>query len=186
MKKVFFPVMVIFIIIFAVTLSPSYGQQKGSLNPCDLFTKADAEALFKETISEGQAATTSMPAGVSCKYVYKKGGSYGVTLKVSTRDALKQEGIYDSPKDVFSRQKKARMASESTAKKVKVIPGLGDDAFWNGFDLWILKGDYFINIIPSSYLAGTFKNSEAMEKARYDQDLALSQKVATTVLQKIK
>lgn len=179
--------MVVFITIFAVTLSPSYGQQKGSLNPCNLFTKADAEALFKETVSEGQAAATSMPAGVSCKYVYKKkGGSYGVTIKVSERDALKQEGMYDSPKDLFSRQKKARMASESTAKKVKVIPGLGDDAFWNGFDLWILKGDYFIKIITSSYLAGTFKNTEEMEKARYDQDLALSQKVATAVLQRIK
>jgi hypothetical protein len=157
------------------------------VDPCALLTKADVEALVNETVSDGQIEKTSTPQGASCKYSYKKkGAAYGVKVKVSATDALKQEGFFSSAKDVFARQKKARMASEDTAKKVKVIPALGDDAFWNGFDLWILKGDYCINIAAHSYLAGTFKNSEAMEKARYDQDLAFSQKVAGKVLPRIR
>ena len=128
-----------------------------------------------------------MPAAVSCRYSFrKKGADYGVTLKVSTLETIKQEGIYDSPKDYFTRQKRARLASDITAKKFKVMPGLGDDAFWNGLALWIIKDNYCINIVVNSYLKGSFDNSEAMEKARNDQDLALARRVAEKVLPRIK
>jgi hypothetical protein len=157
------------------------------VNPCALLTRADVEALLNETVSDGETGKTAMPQGVSCKYSYKKKGAvYGVTVRICTTEGLRQEGFYSSAKDVFMRQKKARTASPDTARKVRVLQALGDEAFWNGFDLWILKGDHFINIIVHSFLAGTFKNSEAMEKARYDQDLALSEKVAGKVLPRIK
>ncbi|MGC1404214.1 MAG: hypothetical protein WA974_14950 [Thermodesulfobacteriota bacterium] len=173
--------------LIALVSSMVFGQPKGGLLPCDLFTKAEAEALFKVAVSEGQTEKTSMPAGMSCQYSFrKKGATYGVTLKVSTLEAIKQEGIYDSPKDYFSRQKRARLASDMTAKKLKMIPGLGDDAFWNGFALSIIKGHYCINIVVNSFLRGSFQNSGALEKARYDQDLALAQKVAEKVLPRIK
>jgi hypothetical protein len=173
--------------LVALVFSMVFGQPKGGLIPCDLFTKEEAEALFKVAVSEGQTEKTSMPAGVSCQYSFrKKGATYGVTLKVSSMEAIKQEGIYDSPKDCFSRQKRARLASDLTAKKLKMIPGLGDDAFWNGFALWIIKDNYCINIVVNSYLGRSFENSEAMEKARTNQDLALAQRVAEKVLPRIK
>ena len=172
--------------LVALVFSMAFGQMKGGLIPCDLFTKAEAEALFKVAVSEGQTGETSMPAGVSCRYSFrKKGADYGVTLKVSTLEAIKQEGIYDSPKDYFTRQKRARLASDITAKRLKMMPGLGDDAFWNGFALWIIKDKTCINIVVNSYLKGSFENSEAMEKARYDQDLALARRVAEKVLPRI-
>ncbi len=159
----------------------------GAMNACDLLTKADAEGVLNETLSAGQPGKTSMPAADTCKYTYKKkGATYGVTLKVAATGALKQEGFYSSAQDVFSRQKKARMASTDTAKKTQVIPGLGDDAFWNGYDLWIVKGPYFVNIISSSFLPGTYPNTAAMEKARYDQDLSIARKIADKVLPKLK
>lgn len=170
-----------------LVFSMAFGQPKDGFSPCDLFTQAEAEALFKRAVSEGQTGKTSMPAGLSCNYSFrKKGAAYGVTLKVSTVEAVKQEGIYGSPKDYFTRQKRARLASEITAKKLKMIPGLGDDAFWNGFDLLVIKGNYLISIIVNSYLRGTFDSSEAMEEARYEQDLALAQRVAEKVLPRIK
>jgi hypothetical protein len=173
--------------LVALVFSMAFGQTKGGLIPCDLFTKGEAEALFKAAVSEGQTGMTSMPAALSCRYSFRKrGADYGVTLKVSTLEDIKQEGIYDSPKDYFTRQKRARLASDITAKKFKVIPGLGDDAFWNGFALWIIKDKTCINIAVNSLLKGGFENREAMEKARYDQDLALARMVAEKVLPRIK
>ncbi len=175
-------------VLLAVVSSGALAQGKaGTPNPCDLFTKAEAETLFKEAVSDGQTGKSAMPALSTCKYSsMKKGVAYGVTIKIATTDALRQEGFYSSAKDVFTRQKKARMSSEDTAKQVKVVRGLGDDAFWNGHDLWIVRGDYFVNIVANSFLEGSFKSTEAMQKARYEQDLDLSCKVAEKVVKKIK
>jgi hypothetical protein len=174
-------------ILLTAFFSGTFAQNKGAQNPCDLFTRAEAGMVLRETVSDGQTGKGAMPVVNTCRYSFqKKGASYGVTIKIATTDALKQEGFYSSAKDVFARQKKARMSSEDTAKKVKVIQGLGDDAFWNGHDLWIVKGDYFVNIVANSYLEGTFKNTEAMQKARYEQDLEISRKVAEKVIQKIR
>jgi len=175
-----------FILLTAI-FSVVFAQGKGVPNPCDLFTKAEAEMMFRETVSDGQTGKTVMPTANTCKYSFKKNGAaYGVTIKIATSDALRQEGFYSSAKDLFTRQKKARMSSEDTAKKMKVIQGLGDDAFWNGYDLWIVRGDYFVNIVSNSFLGGSFKNTEAMQKARYEQDLEFSRKVAEKVIQKIR
>ncbi len=175
------------IFLFTAVFSSAVAQVKGAPNPCELFTKAEAQALFKEAVSDGQTGKSAMPAANTCKYSFKKkGATYGVVIKVATTDALRQEGFYSSAKDVFARQKKARMSSEDTAKKVRVIQGLGDDAFWNGYDLWIVKGDYFINVAANSFLEGSFKNTEAMQKARYEQDLEFSRKAAEKIIQKIR
>jgi hypothetical protein len=166
--------------------STGWGQGKAA-NVCELLTRAEAQGILNESVSDGQSGKGSMPAVSTCKYSYsKKGATYGVTLKVATSDALKQEGFYASARDVFTRQKKARMSSEQTAKRLKVLPGLGDDAFWNGHDLWIVKGEYFINIVSSSFLGGAYKSSEEMEKARADQDEALARKLAEKVLPRLK
>jgi hypothetical protein len=174
-------------VLLAAVFSGASAQGKATPNPCDLLTKAEAETLLKEAVSDGQTGKGVMPAVSTCKYSFKKkGATYGVTIKVATTDALRQEGFYNSAKDVFTRQKKARMLSEDTAKQMKAVPGLGDEAFWNGNDLWIIKGDYFVNIVAGSFLEGSFKSTEAMQKARYEKDLELSRKVAEKVVQKIR
>jgi hypothetical protein len=158
------------VVVLIMVSSLVFGQVMAGLNPCDLFTKAEAEALFKESVSEGKTGKTSMPAGVSGRYTYqKKAGTYGLTIKVSSLEAIRQEKLFDSPKDYFTRQKKARLATDNAAKKLKVLPGLGDDAFWNGFDLWILKGNYFsgyditppfwISLVPRVYDVGDYQRS---------------------------
>ncbi len=154
--------------------------------PCELYTQADAHALFNEDVSDGVARETVAPAGNSCRYTFKKNGSiFGVTVRVSTTVEIAGEGIFDSAKDVFERQVKARMASEEAVKKFKDIKGIGDGAFWEGTSLWVLKEDVLLIIKVNSPLEGSFKNREVLDAAQEEQDLALSLKVSETVLPKL-
>lgn len=155
----------------------------GSSDACALFTRADAEALFNQPASSQRAGKVSAPAGNNCTYFFKKkGGSFNAKLRVSYSDEIRGEGIFKSAKDVFDRQKKARMGNPSTAQKMKSIGGLGDEAFWNGYDLWVIKGSHLLTILVHDHLAGSFKSKEAMEKARAEQDLSLSTKAAMKIL----
>lgn len=170
----------------ALVLSTAFAQSKGALRPCELYTQADAEALFGEKVSAGVSRKTTFPAGESCRYTFnKKGGSFGVTVKVSTSQAIHEEGINDSARDVFERQTQARKSSEHAAKKFKEIDGLSDRAFWEGNNLWLLKGDVLITITVHAVLDGSFTNREAMDAAHEEQSLALSRQVAEKVLSKM-
>lgn len=154
---------------------------------CRFYTRADAEELFKQSVSDGVARTTMFPAGESCRYSFtEKGDSYGITVRVSTSAAIREEGINDSAADVMTRQKTARKAGGHAADTFRPVPGLGDDAFWNSTDLWVLQGDDLLIIKVHSVLEGSFKDMAAARKARQEQDLALSQKAAQTVLPRLK
>jgi hypothetical protein len=86
----------------------------------------------------------------------------------------------------MTRQKKARQAGGHATETFRPVPGLGDDAFWNGSDLWVLKGDALVVVTVHSVLEGSFKDMASARKAREEQDLALSQKAAQTVLPRLK
>lgn len=153
---------------------------------CGLFTRADAEGLFGQTVSDGISRTTTFPAGESCRYSFtEKGDSYGFTVKISTTEAISKEGINDSAADLMARQKKARKTGYA-AKTFRSVQGLGDDAFWNGNDLWVLAGDTLVIISVHSVLAGSFKDISSARTAREEQDLSLSKKVAQTLLPRLK
>jgi len=177
---------VLVVLAVAFALNPVPARAAGTLDACTLLTKAEAEALFNQASASHKAGKVSAPAGNICTYFFKKkGGTYSVKLRVSSSDEIKSEGIFSSAKDVFDRQKKARMANAATAQKMRSIGGLGDEAFWNGHDLWILKGRYLFTILAQDQLAGSFKSKEAMEKARAEQDFNLSQRAASKILGKM-
>ena len=104
---------------------------------------------------------------------------------MSTSGAIRDEGIFDSAKDVFERQIRARKANEETLKKFGEIEELGDGAFWEGTSLWVLKGDVLLIIKVNSPLEGSFKNREALDVAHEEQNLPLSIEVAETVLPRL-
>jgi hypothetical protein len=150
---------------------------------CSLYTKTDAEALFKQTVTDGVSRKTIMPAGDSCRYNYSQNGdTYSLNLKVSNSDEIKNEGIQDSAADVMQRQEAARKNSPYAAKQFQKIPNLGTDAFWSGEDLWVLQDETLIIISVHSFLNGSFPNMDAARQARGKQDLDLSLQVAKTVL----
>ncbi|OPY01978.1 MAG: hypothetical protein A4E60_01362 [Syntrophorhabdus sp. PtaB.Bin047] len=170
-----------------IGFGPAPAGAAGPLDACSLLTKADAEALLNQTSSSHKAGKVSAPAGNQCAYFFKKkGGTYSAKLKVSSSEEIKSEGIFKSARDVFDRQKKARMANADTAQKMRSVGGLGDEAFWNGYDLWVVKGGYLLTILVQDHLAGSFKSREAMDKARAEQDFNLSQRAASVILLKIK
>jgi hypothetical protein len=168
-------------------LPPTSARAGASSEACGLYTRADAEGLFGQTVSDGLDRTTMSPAGKSCRYLFTvKGDSYGITIRVSTTSAIREEGVNDSATDVMTRQKKARQAGGHAAETFRPVPGLGDDAFWNGSDLWVLQGDTLLIVKVHSVLKGSFKDMAAAGKAREEQDLALSQKAAQTLLPRLK
>ncbi len=153
---------------------------------CGLYTKADAAALLKQTVTDGVSRATIMPAGDSCRYTYTKNGStYSLKLRVSNSDEIKNEGIQDSATDVMERQKRARKNSAHAAKMFQEIQNLGTDAFWGGEDLWVRKDDTLLIISVHSFLDGSFKDMEELKKASEEQNRDLSLQVATTVLAKL-
>lgn len=188
MKRVTSYLCVAMFAVIAVSMLPcAEAQTKATSNPCDLYTKADAEALFREKVSDGIVKKTAAPAGESCRYTFKKkGGTFGVTIKTATTPVIKQEGIFDSAKDIMARQKKARSSSEHAAKKFKAILGLGEDAFWSGTDLWVVKGETLAVITVHSVLEGGFKNRDALDAAHNEQNLTLSRKVAEVAISRVK
>lgn len=170
----------------AFCFSMTSARAEGSSRPCELYTQEDAEALFNEKVSAGVMRETMLPAGESCRYTFRKHGSvFGVTVKVSTTRAIREEGIHDSAEDVFHRQVNARKSSAHAAKKCRQVQGLSDDAFWEGTSLYVLKGDILVMVTVHSVLEGSFTNREAMDAAHEKQNLGLSQEVAETVLSRL-
>ncbi len=162
--------------------SPS-SRAEATSPPCELFTREDAEALFGEEVSEGVLRDAVSPAGQSCRYSFMD--AFGITLRVATTEAIVEEGIYDSAKDVFERQVKARKASANASKKYNELENLGDGAFWEGTSLWVLEGDVLLIFKVNSVLEGSFESREALDEAKEAQNLELSLKAAETVLSRL-
>lgn len=153
---------------------------------CTTYTQADAMALFGQDVSEGRAKTTSLPAGQSCRYIYQKnGGTYGISVSVSTSTEIKEEGFNDSAADLMRRQIKARQSGHA-ATQFLTLPSLGDEAFWSGTSLWVRKADQLFIIKVDAQLDGSFKNMEESNKAATEKNLALSQQAAQTLLSRSK
>lgn len=183
-KSVIFSVVAVF---FTCMLGITAGHAAGPEDACAFFTKTDAESLLNAKVASQKSQKVSAPAGNLCTYNFKiKGSTYSVKIKLSSSEEIKAEGIFASARDVFDRQKKARMASADSAKKMRMIPALGDEAFWNGYDLWMVRANHLFVILAHPPLPGAFPSSDAMEKAREAQDLSYSQKAAIAILSKMK
>ena len=153
---------------------------------CGIYTQADASALLQESVPDGVSRTTTFPAGDSCRYTFQKnGGSYGIQVRVCESAAIKEEGIYESAADVMTRQVRAHQAKNLADDKFRLIPNLGDEAFWNGTDLFARKGDTLLIIKVNAFLTGSFKDMQEANNAAMDQNLKLSQHIAETVLSRV-
>lgn len=172
---------------FFFMLSVAAVHAAGPIDACSIFTRADAESLFNAKAVSQKSSRVSAPAGNICTYFFKiQGSTYIIRTKISSSEEIKAEGIFMSARDAFDRQKKARMASADTAKKMRNIPATGEEAFWNGYDLWIMNANYLLVLLAHPYLPGSFSSSEAMQKAREQQDLNYSQNMARLILSKMK
>ena len=184
-KLHFLGIILSFMLVVAPFVMPreSHGEQ---LNPCELLTRDDAGRILGAKVPAGVSRTTMMPAGKSCRYTYQMNGSvYGVTLRITTDSEIKEEGFNDSAADLMSKQKKARAGHAHAATTFKEIAGLSDDAFWNGTDLWVLKGRVLFIVTSNGYLSGAFKNKDKAEKAAETRNLQVSLEIAKIVISRL-
>lgn len=173
----------VFVLLSIAACISAFAEEMQPPHPCELYTRADAEALFQQQVSEGVRKTTAAPAGQSCRYSFqKKGGTFGLTVRTATTGSIREEGIFSSAQDVVLRQKRARTSSDQAAKQFMVIADLGDDAFWSGSALWVLKGDLLAVINVNPMIDGLFQNRDAMDAAKSERSLALSRQVARVLL----
>ena len=173
------------ILAAALILTPISWAEDSPL-PCDLLTRTDAEALFGEDVSEGVLRDAMSPAGQSCRYSFQRGMDvFGITIRMGTDEAIAEEGIYDSAKDVFDRQVKSRKNSENASGTYREIENLGDGAFWEGTSLWVLREDLLLILKVNSVLEGAFDSRDALDQAQEEQNLEISLKAAETVLSKL-
>jgi hypothetical protein len=162
------------------------GLAEDSPDACLLFTEADASALFQESVSAGVARAATSPAGTSCRYTYTKNGdAFGLSLTHCTDASIAQEGIYESAADVMMRQLRARQNSAHASTLLKIMPGLGDEAFWDGTSLWMRKGGHLVIIKPSPHLTGLFANIEAADAAKAERSRELAVQAAEIILPRL-
>lgn len=185
MRQRFFRLAVTALVLSFVALS-NQGLAQESPDACLMFTEADAGGLFQENVSPGVARDALTPAGSSCRYTYTKdGGVFGMTLTYCTDASIAEEGIFDSAADVMMRQLRARKNSAHASTLLKIIPGLGDEAFWDGTGLWMRKGGGLVHIKPNPHLAGSFANMEAADAAMEERSRELAVQAAGVILPRL-
>jgi len=157
-----------------------------SPGPCELFTRQEAEALLKETITDERVLESNLPAGVTCRYAYRKDGSaYETRVKLATDRSITEEGIHDSAKDVFDRQVKTRRSHEYASERLREFEGIGEGSFWDGSSLWALQGANLVIVTVKSPLKGSFKSMDEMNAAMEDQNLAYSMEIMAKVMERL-
>ena len=157
-----------------------------SPGPCELFTRQEAEALLKETITDERVLESNLPAGVTCRYAYRKDGSaYETRVKLATDRSITEEGIHDSAKDVFDRQVKTRRSHEYASNRLRDFEGIGEGSFWDGSSLWALQGANLVIVTVKSPLKGSFKSMDEMNAAVEDQNLAYSMEIMAKVMERL-
>lgn len=170
-------------VLLALSLAAGAAEPTGA---CGIYTQADASQLFQVTVSAGISKPAMLPAGESCRYRFDQNGDvYGVNVRITDDAALREEGVYDSVQDLMARQKQARQSNAYAAKKYREIPGLGDEAFWSGDDLWVRKGGKLVMIKVNSFLSGSFQDMEAAAAAKEEQNLSLAQQAAQVILSRL-
>jgi hypothetical protein len=185
MQQRFFRQVVTALVLSFVAFS-NQGLAQDSPEACLLFTEADAGGLFQESVSPGVVRDAITPAGSSCRYTYTKNGEvFGLNLTYCTDASIAQEGIFDSVADVMMRQLRARKNSAHASTLLKIIPGLGDEAFWDGSALWLRKGGSLVLIKPSPHLAGSFANMEAADAAKEERSRELAVQAAEIILPRL-
>ncbi len=171
-----------------LTFSPFSGQGLAEDGPdaCLVFTQSDASDLFQENVSPGVARVAASPAGSNCRYAYTRDGeAYGLSLVYCTDATIAQEGIHDSAADVMARQLRARKNSPAASGLLEIIPGLGDEAFWDGTALWMRKAGHLVRIAPSPHLAGSFADMNAANAAKAGRSRELALQAGEVILSRL-
>lgn len=66
-----------------------------------------------------------------------------------------------------------------------IIPGMGDEAFWDVTSLWMRKGGGLVHIKPNPHLPGSFADMEAANAAMEERSRELAVQAAGVILPRL-
>jgi hypothetical protein len=115
---------------------PSTQTTKDAIDPCALVTKAEAEEALGAPVGEAEKPKEANipPSLATCRYVAKSGQHVSVltiTVRIGSSPSESKSG-FESTKEMFT--------------GAQPVPGIGDDAFWFGDQLNVLKGKVYLII----------------------------------------
>ena len=127
--------------------------------PCDIFTRADATDLLGQAVHEntmGSVPDLQQADYVSCVYLTQQAPPTGISFTLFGRKNP-AEGI-----KFFQ----TNLAESVSQNKNTPVPGLGDQAFWNGTMLLVRQGNQIIGITAAR---GGSQNDLNLAKAVADK-----------------
>lgn len=129
-------------------------------DPCQLLTKAEAEAILGEPVREPEAG--GLGGNKTCDYKTVK--IHGGVLPYSVHIAIigESQKVWDAGKQLHQ---------QSDAKGMKPVSGVGDDAYYLLDDLDIFSKDRYIAINVMKDI-----DKPNHEKSIHDAELAVAQK----------
>lgn len=139
-----------------------------TVDPCALITKSDAEAIAGGPMNEPLQDISEDPAGKGCRYFStpESAMSRAVEINVWESDNLKRS-MYGWPADEYFSRFKA--GHENAGGDFEQLQGLGDDAYFWGSNVFILKSKYVLMVSARGFGSGgedtERKNKEASIKA---------------------
>jgi hypothetical protein len=182
----------LFLVLSILATALFAGGEKGALDPCQLLTKQEAEKVLGTAVKPGRLNSSGTLFGtLSCEYLtvdrFEKSGS--VTVMVGTTAFMKaNDAIFESAKEKYEKEKQAHiqaLKAQHKGKSFDAIEGLGDDAYWNGVGLSILKGETYLSIRVSASSGLHAKSAHKLAKKSSEKNLALSKEIAQIVLPKL-
>lgn len=141
-----------------------------TVDPCVFITKSDAEAIAGGPMNEPLQDESQDPAGKSCRYfsTQESNLSRAVEIQVLESDNLKMS-LYGWPADEYFSHFKA--GHKNAGDDFEQLQGLGDDAYWWGSNVFVLKGKYVLMVSARGFGSGgedtEAKNKEATIKAAH-------------------
>lgn len=99
--------------------------------PCNLLTKEEVEAVMKQRVREPQ------PQDYAC--TYESVDSSKFTSLIFSLEDVDAPGLFRGMKEYF----------EKSGKKLIIVEGVGDGAYFFEKELHVLKGKYFFHFLSS-------------------------------------
>ncbi|HWQ99517.1 MAG TPA: hypothetical protein VN397_01565 [Candidatus Methylomirabilis sp.] len=140
-----------------------------TVDPCALITADDAKQILGGTVSPAFTDQSVDFGSRHCRYTTTRESELSriIEFTVHESDNLKKS-LYELPaNEYFARLKTAHFASNP--EETGQLSGIGDDAYWDGSMIRVLRGNYLLNLSARGFGSGgedtDQKNREATLKA---------------------
>jgi hypothetical protein len=138
-------------------------------DPAQLLSKAEAEVLLDEPIKEPEVEDTENAMGQILYHYDPVSEDSRSFIQISlVKNQLMSDNLKEQDYDVT----KLYTETKTMLGDVQEIEGIGENAFWGTNGLYLVKGDYYLNI--------------AVGNSSDPENLTLAQKIAEKVVERLR